>query len=506
MLQAHPKTLALLLGCLSVAALPPYYCLPILIVSFGGLMLLTQNKLSYKNSFSLGYWFGFGYFALGLFWINHALMLDLPRLGWLIPITVISSGGFFGLFCAFPLAMAAYFHDYRARLLAFAVFWTFFEWIRSFIFTGFPWNLLGTVWAISNYTTQAASIFGTYGLSMLAIIAAGSFGLLFVSRTPKNIIFALATPLLITTFLFGFGFYRLNKYPDKDFSNTLIRIVQPSIPQQMKWKKAKLEQNLQTYVAMSQTDLSPDTDLVIWGETANPFVLTMEPKYFDIIQPAVPDKGFLLTGAVDYAYDGEKWRPMNVMQTIKNGRIVASYGKSHLVPFGEYIPFRKFLPQSLKPVTNVIADFMPGEGLTTIKLPEIPPFGILICYEIIFPAEVADTQNRPQWLITLTNDGWYGDSAGPRQHLVATQMRAVEEGLTVVRAANSGISALISKTGIVLAQLPLNTPGTLDIRLPKELSTLTFYAQYHNLCPMFLGIFLLFISLCFSKCYKIKLF
>lgn len=501
MVKAYPKMSALILGCLSVLALPPYYFLPILILSFGGLMFLSQNKLSYKNSFGLGYWFGFGHFALGLFWINHALMLDLPRLGWLIPVTIISSGGFFGLFCAFPLALAAYFRDYRARLLAFAVFWTLFEWIRSFIFTGFPWNLLGTVWAFSDYAIQAASVFGTYGLSMLTIIAAGSFGLLFISRTKKDIIFAVAVPLTIATFLLSFGFCRLNRYSDQEFSDIKIRIVQPSIPQQMKWQKEKLEQNLKTYVEMSKKDLSSDTDLVIWGETANPFILTMEPQYFDILEPAVPNKGFLLTGAVDYVYDGEKWRPMNVMQTIKNRRIVASYGKSHLVPFGEYIPFRQFLPQSLKPVTNVIADFMPGEGLTTIKLPEIPPFGILICYEIIFPAEVADTQNRPQWLITLTNDGWYGDSAGPRQHLVATRMRAVEEGLTIVRAANSGISALISKTGIILAQLPLNTSEILDIKLPKTLSVHTLYAQYHNLCPTILGLIILIISLIISKNY-----
>ena len=228
----------------------------------------------------------------------------------------------------------------------------------------------------------------------------------------------------------------------------------------------------------------------------------MEPEYFDILEPAIPDKGFLVTGAVDYVYDGEKWRPMNVMQTVKNGRIIASYGKSHLVPFGEYIPFRKFLPQSLKPVTNVIADFMPGEGLTTIKLPKIPPFGILICYEIIFPAKVANTHNRPKWLITLTNDGWYGDSSGPRQHLVATRMRAVEEGLTIVRAANSGISALISRTGVVLAQLPLNASGILDISLPQELFVHTLYGKYHNLCPAILGIFLLCISLFISKSYK----
>ena len=170
------------------------------------------------------------------------------------------------------------------------------------------------------------------------------------------------------------------------------------------------------------------------------------------------------------------------MQALDGKGVAAAYGKSHLVPFGEYVPLRQYLPESLKPVTNAIADFMPGTGPSTVVLPQIPPFGILICYEIIFPAAVTDPAQRPQWLLNLTNDGWYG----PRQHLVAARMRAVEEGLTVVRAANSGISALISKTGVVLRRLPLNASGTLDFPLPQSPSVETPYSKYHNLTVMLL--------------------
>ena len=493
-LSAYPKTIALILGCLSVAALPPYYILPILFVSFSGLLLLEKNSTSFKHSFALGYWFGFGHFALGLSWINHALTLDIARLGWLIPLAVLGSGGFFGLFVGFPLALSKYFNNFWSRLLAFSVFWTLFEWIRSFIFTGFPWNQLGTVWAFADTPVQAASIFGTYGLSMLTVIIAGSLTPLFLKPHKKEITLCVCIPTIITALLFTFGFYRLNLYPDKDFSDIKIRIVQPSIPQQMKWKKEKLEQNLQTYVDMSQKDLPQDTDLVIWGETANPFVLSMEPEYFKVLFPAVPSNGFLITGSLDYMYDGQKWRPANTMQVIKNERIVAGYAKSHLVPFGEYIPFRSYLPTSLKPVTNVIADFVAGNGPATVKLPDIPPFGILICYEIIFPTQVIDPDHRPEWLITLTNDGWYGDSSGPRQHLVATRLRAVEEGLTIVRAANSGISALISKTGKILEQIPLNVIGTADIKLPLVSSVETPYSRYGNKTTALLGILILAVA------------
>ena len=169
LLANFPKTSALALGCLSVAALPPYYLLPLLAAAFGGLMFLLLASPSPKKAFAVGYWFGFGHFACGLFWINNALMMDLPRLGWLIPLCFAGSGGFFGLFAAFPALFCRFFKGNWPRLLAFAAAWTFFEWIRSFIFTGFPWNLLGTVWAFSDSAIQAAALFGTYGLSLFSV-------------------------------------------------------------------------------------------------------------------------------------------------------------------------------------------------------------------------------------------------------------------------------------------------------------------------------------------------
>lgn len=495
----YHKTSALIFGCLSVLALPPFYLTPLLLISFGGLMFLLETSSSPKKAFSAGYWFGFGHFACGLFWINNALMMDLPRLGWLIPLTFIASGGFFGLFTALPALFCRLFKTFPAKVLAFAAAWTAFEWLRSFILTGFPWNLLGTVWVFSDRAIQAASVFGTYGLSLLTIIMASLPAIVLFSSDKKTIFATLFISALLPALLFAYGEWRLQRYPDDSFSDLNIRIVQPSIPQQMKWQKEMLESNLQTYINMSVQTPAVKNNLIIWGETANPFVLNMEPQYLEVLHRAIPANGYLITGTLDYVHDGEKWRPVNTMQAIDSDGIAASYGKSHLVPFGEYIPLRRYLPQSLKPVTNVIADFMPGSGNETITLPGIPPFGILICYEIIFPAEVIDSQQRPEWLLNLTNDGWYGDSSGPRQHLAAARMRAVEEGLTLVRAANSGISALISKTGVVLKELPLNTSGTLDFSLPQQLSCRTIYSKYHNLTVMLLCIFALITAYCLSK-------
>ncbi len=497
--EKFSKSAALILGGLSTAALPPYYFLPLLVFAFAGLMFLLLTSPSPKKAFALGYWFGFGHFACGLFWINHALMTDLPRLGWLIPFCLAGSGGFFGLFTAFPALFCRFFSGVWSKLLAFAAAWTFFEWIRSFIFSGFPWNLLGTVWAFSDNAIQAASVFGTYGLSLLTVVAAGAWGIPLFRPERKNLLAAFLVSLLLPALLFTYGSLRLNRHARETFSDINIRIVQPAIPQQLKWHKEMLENNLQAYIEASIRNIPSQTNMVIWGETANPFVLSLQPQYLDWLLQAVPTDGYLITGALDYLYDGNKWRPVNAMQALDRKGVAASYSKSHLVPFGEYIPLRSYLPASLKPVTNVIADFISGTGPATVSLPQIPPFGTLICYEIIFPAAVTDPQQRPEWLINLTNDGWYGDSAGPHQHLIAARMRAVEEGLTIVRAANSGISALISKTGVVLRSLPLNVSGTLDFALPEKLSVPTPYSRYHNLTVMLLCLFALTTAFWLSK-------
>jgi len=447
-----------------------------------------------------GYCFGFGFFACGLFWINNALLLDLPRLGWLIPLSFMGSGLFFGLFVAIP-ALFCYHKNIYAQILAFAAWWVLFEWIRSFIFTGFPWNLLGSVLAFEPAGLQLASVIGTYGLSLLVIILCSLPAALFTDTNKKRSIIAnLALLPFLAVLIWGYGFYRIHSLAPESPSELQIRIVQPAIPQQMKWQEEALFENLQTYIRLSQENLPANTKLIIWGETATPFPISVEPHYLDYLTQAVPPSGYLITGLFDYAVKEDEWKPLNAMATIDtNAKVAAYYKKSHLVPFGEYIPFRKWFPKSLRPVTNVISDFGSGNGVETIHLPEIPPFGISICYEIIFPAEIVNQNDRPQWLINLTNDGWYGLSAGPYQHLTAARLRAVEEGLTIVRAANSGISALISKTGAILNKLDLQQSGQLDFYLPQVPAIHTVYGKYQNYITIMLCLIVLLSSFFIAK-------
>lgn len=490
----HRKLSCFILGVAGVLALPPYNFFPILFLSFSCLMLYLGKIQKLKEAFSSGYWFGFGFFSFGLSWIGNALLIDIETLGWLYPIAFMASGAFFGLFSAVAASLTFAFKDFTAKYLSFAAGWTLLEWVRSFILTGFPWNLIGSTLDFDLKLLQGASIFGTYGLSLFVILSTAAPALWLKERNKKNFITALSlsiTPLLI---LYIYGTIRLHNSEIAP-SEYKVRIVQPAIPQSMKWSKDSLENNFNEHIRLSQQDGIENINIIIWGETASPFPLELSEKHRRMIAEILPDKTLLATGSLRLKPEDGRYRPQNSMVLINNkGEIIATYDKSHLVPFGEYIPFRRILPTSLRPVTNVISDFIAGNGPQTINIPNFPSFGVAICYEIIFPHEVIDQADRPQLLLNLTNDGWYGDSAGPRQHLAATKMRAIEEGVSVIRAANSGISAFIDYHGKILNRLELNQKGYLDISLPQTLSAETPYSRYGNYVSIILVIIILLVA------------
>lgn len=481
-LLQYPKATAFFCGWLSVSAFPPYYFFPVLFITFS-LLLILINKAPFPfQAFKIGYSFGFSLFAFGFAWVGNALLIDAWHFGWLYPITLAAAGAFFGLFIAVPAYLSFFFKNLLSRYLAFCSLFVIFEWIRSFFLTGFPWNLQGYVLAFNDRLIQLASVGGTYLLSLIVVLICTLPALLSINRSKKIMRICLYVPLGLLLFLYLFGSFRLHNQ-DRTESDTRIRIVQPSIPQAMKWKKETLEYNFNQYIRISQSRKLDNIDFVIWGETATPFPLDYDFSHLQDIREAIPNNGYLITGLVRYKFDiYQNYYPLNSMFVIdKYGEILASYDKSHLVPFGEYIPLREYLPSFIRPVANAIGSFLSGSGPSKIQIPEQPSLGALICYEVIFPHQIMNQSQRPDWIINLTNDGWYGDSAGPHQHLVSTRMRAVEEGMTIARAANTGISALISPYGVILGELPLNYTGILDINLPKKSQFPTIYSRLGNL-------------------------
>ena len=486
MLTNYKKT-ACLLGALSALSFPPVYAFPVFIISLCLALKITDNVKNMKQSFLMGYCFGITYFIVGFYWICNALLVDFLTFGWLYPISLIAIGLFFCLFMVPPFLIWYITRQQYMwiKISSFASVWVLLEVLRSFIFTGFPWNLLGTIFAFHEVFIQSASIWGTYGLSFIALIVTGCV-YAFFSGNKKSATIALCT---ILSFLIIFGLLRVNKYEIID-SNVKVRLVQPSIPQSMKWDRNELENNFKQYIDLSAQDGLDTVDFVVWGETALPFNVEYNLKYREMIKRAIPEKGYLITGLVRFDVVDGRYKPYNSMYVLdKDVDIKAFYDKSHLVPFGEYLPFRKYIPDWMQPIASNVSDFAQGKKYKNITIENYPVFAALICYEIIFPDEVINRNNKPDWLVVLTNDGWYGNSSGPYQHLVSAKMRAVEEGITIVRSANSGISAVISPVGKIINQIKLNEKNYSDVYLPKKAAIKTIYnifGKYFILCIMFL--------------------
>ena len=331
---------------------------------------------------------------------------------------------------------------------------------------------------------QFVAIAGTYGLGLLTVIAAAMPAVM-VRPTLRNRL-AVRSSLLILGLIALWGAIRMDGGPPAMVPHVMFRLVQANIEQTLKWKPDMRAEHLREHLALTK---SPGFDLatdVIWPETAGPSFLDRDLAARSALGEATPPGGLLITGVVRGTPSSvEPFQIWNSLEAVDQwGEIVAIYDKAHLVPFGEYVPLRGILP--LAKITAGGVDFTPGDGPATIDLPGLPPAGPLICYEVIFPGEVVDRSRRPGWLLNLTNDGWFGLSAGPYQHFAAARLRAVEEGLPLVRAANTGISAVVDPYGRVLAQLPLGTKGVLDFGLPSALSAIPPFAAIGIGAPLLL--------------------
>lgn len=487
----YKKITAFFAGALSVAIFAPYFQVWAGVIGFSILVYLLLNENKPRELFKIGYSFGFSYFALGFSWVGNALLIDAKQFGWLYPISLVLAGFFFGLFVAVPAALTIKGRNSFSKWAIFCATWVVFEWLRSFLLTGFPWNLIGYSWAFNMPMIQSAAIGGVYLTSLLAIVVYSMGGLWLYNRNKKTFVKVLIVAALVVVTAWGWGCWRL--YGKKDLGiEKIVRMVQPSIPQTMKWTKDRAETNFQTYVDLSKEPSPLPPDLIVWGETASPFRLDEDEDHRKKVAAILPENSLLLTGMISYQYNKGFYVPHNsIIIMNKKGEIEWYYHKTHLVPFGEYIPFRQYLPDFIRPIANAIGQFGQGDGAKVFKKAEYPSLGGVICYEIIFPHEIIDENNRPDVIVNVTNDGWYGKSAGPYQHWVAAKFRAVEEGIPVVRVANNGISGMISAYGEEKGVLDLNYSGVSDIKLEKALDGITIYGKYGNIIAIILCLILM---------------
>jgi apolipoprotein N-acyltransferase len=474
--QAH--LLAFVMGAIATLALPPVEWWFALIPAFCMFYLLV-DAVPFKTAFGRGWWFGLGHFTTGLYWITFSLGVELEKFFWLIPFALLGLPAIVALYTGFFAGIFS-----RLNLLpvpkwaAFAVLWAVVEYGRGILFTGFPWNLICYSWMPVPEVLQLTSLIGAYGLSLLTVMFV-TLPILLMHQFRKTT-FAIAGAFLL---VFFWGHCRLKDADNKYVPNITLRLVQPCIEQKLKMDPLKRAENFLTHLQLSRLPAKQPITHIIWPEAAVSSFLEQSPERRQILAALIPAEGAVILGAPRFErqVDGTPLLWNGLLAVNAQGEVEAAYSKSHLVPFGEYVPLRWLFPSFVKKVTAGSIDFSAGKGLQTLQIDHLPPFSSLVCYEGIFPGQVvAKEGRRPEWLLNLTNDAWFGTTSGPYQHLAITRLRAIEEGLPLVRVANNGISAVIDPYGRVLRSLPLNRQGVLDIQLPVALAEPTLYARFGN--------------------------
>jgi apolipoprotein N-acyltransferase len=487
--------IACLAGAASVLADAPVHLWPILFITFPVVVWLIDPAPGQRRRRAwacavAGWWFGFGYFTAGLYWLGHAVLVDAETFGWLLPFAVLGVPAILAPFTAAGfLAARVLWRPGALRIVALAVALTAADWIRGHAFTGFPWNAFGYALTSPLELAQAASLFGIWGLTFITVAVFASPATLADDRcdTQRPWLPSLAA-LIALAVLALFGSWRLSRMPPAFIEGVALRIMQPNLQQDSKFNYSAKAQVMSHYIRLStgRTDVRPDglrqVTHLIWPESAFPFYLSSEPDALAQLGALVPDGTVLITGA-----DRTGSPPANAANTDTRtsmyvidhqAAVRALYDKVHLVPFGEYLPFQSLLERiGLMQLTKVAGGLVAGEARHPMQVSGAPPALPLLCYEVIFPDEVAMPAERAGWLLNLTNDGWFGLSSGPYQHFEQARLRAIEQGLPLVRAANTGISAVVDPLGRIVGSLPLGTEGLLDAPLPKAIAP-TVYARF----------------------------
>ncbi len=490
-------------GAVGALAMAPFDVVPALVVTMTAAVLLLDGATAEGGALSrarlaaaasIGWWLGFGYFTAGLWWLGNAFLVEADQFAWALPLGVLGLPAVLALFTAAGFAAAAaLWSPGTGRIVALAAGLGGSEYLRGVLFTGFPWNAFGMAIAAIPGADQSAALFGLHGLTLIAVAIAASPAMLLVGNDRRERLLAPATATAVLLLLAGGGALRLAFASEATVPNVRLRILQPAVPQDAKFNAAGGPAILQRYLTLSSGNGDPARPALqgvthlVWPESAFPFVLGREPVALGRIGAFLrPSGAVLITGAVresrGSAEDGERLF-FNAIQVLDpSGAIVASADKVHLVPFGEYLPFEALLSRfGLRRFVHAPGSFGAGAVRTTLPVPGLPGVMPLVCYEAIFPGEVTPVPGavRPRLLLNVTNDAWFGDTPGPRQHFAQARLRSIEEGLPLVRSANTGVSAVVDGYGRIKARMDVGRAGFIDADLPEPLAP-TLFAHLGN--------------------------
>ena len=460
--------LAVLAGIVLALGHAPWH-LPYLIFIGIPLLLWIMAGSGPRGGFVTGWLAGAGYFAVTLSWIVEPFLVDVARHGWMAPFALIFMAGGLAMFWAVGFAMA---RTGRlcgpAALILLAGTWTLAEMGRTYLFTGFPWALIGYIWD-QTPPMQIVAFSGPHGLGLLTILVAGlPFAF---QRRPVG----LALGAMIAAFAWTVPGLRV---PDEIANRDVqLRLVQPNADQKLKWDPDYAQVFFDRLIDLTQDH--GGADAVIWPEAAVPYLIDDRPDLNAAIAGSAGESSVLMLGALMRRPAGDLMNGLVALDG--SGAVAQRYEKHHLVPFGEYMPLPDLAERlGLGPLAANAGVLSPGAGPVLMNIAGLPPFQPLICYEAIFPHEILTGALRPQWLLQVTNDAWFGTFSGPFQHLTQARFRATEQGLPLVRVANTGISTVIDPHGRTGAFVGLGEAGVLDTLLPGPLPP-TLYARTGDL-------------------------
>ena len=494
--------LLLILGILTGVSYSYIYLIPIIIISFAYFFSSIEKSINQKNSFFIGWIFGTGFFLGSMHWIVFPFLIYEEHL-FLSPIVLIIFPVSLGLFFSIP---SLFLHNFLKivnsdflylKSFSLSFFFLLSELIRSNIFGGLPFNLTAQIWAFNFKFIQIVSFIGVYGLSFLTINWLVILSYLILQKRKSFFAFFLIFPI----FLYNFDNFHFKKKPSLINENINIRVIQPNIPQEDKWNKLKIPIHLEKLINITNKDLNEEEKyLVVWPEVAIPFYLNEEKELEEYLRKEIKENVILVAGALRREFANNDFKIYNSLYLLNKDKFFV-YDKRKLVPFGEFVPFRKLL--KFTKLTQGSTDFSKGLNKKKINLKIDDKIFFLepsICYEAIFQSFV---EYKPHLFVNITNDAWFGTTIGPKQHLAASIYRAVEKGSPLIRSANSGISVIANSNGKILKKIDLQKTGYIDVKLSTNNND-TFFMKFKNYTLALTILLLAIISLMFDITTKRK--
>ncbi|MGA2791919.1 MAG: apolipoprotein N-acyltransferase [Roseiarcus sp.] len=519
------RAIAFLAGAVGALALPPFEFWPAMMAPMMAAVWLIDGSAnvgaggrstvrSVRSAFAAGWWWGFGYFVAGLWWLGHAFLVEADKFAWALPLGVLALPAGLAFFPALGFAFARLlWSSGPARILALAVGLCASEWLRAVVLTGFPWNEFGMALGQNLVLAQFASIAGLHGLTLLTVAIFAAPATLADEGNGRWLARPIVLGFAALAALAAFGAFRLSAPDAPLIADVKLRIMQTNMAQDDSFAARNKDAIMQRYLDLSDRATSPnstgvaDVTHLIWPESAFPFLLARDPKALAQIADLLRGGATLITGAARLAEPmpgDRRAHYFNAIQVVdRHGALLDRYDKIHLVPFGEYLPWADLLDRlGVTQFVHFPGGFDAGSGPAVLHAPGLPDALPLICYEAVFPQDIGalfrPNDSRPAWMLNLTDDAWFGLTPGPYQHFAQARLQTIERGLPLVRAANGGLSAVVDGLGRVIAQLPLGVESVLDSPLPAPRPP-TFYSRFGALAPLSMLAVLLAASALFKR-------